>query len=86
MAGVGALFGATSAGLDELGGSAAPGMTLVSNTLKAWGKGGGRVRCFERRAVSSCLLPLLRRRRQAVIQTLMTSNLLALLPGAALER
>lgn len=55
-------------------------------TLKAWGKTAGRVRCFERRAVTSCLLPLLRQRRQAAMQTLAKSNLLAILPDEALGR
>jgi hypothetical protein len=83
VAGAGSLVGYTPGGLDSGGvtsrapsTSSAPSTmaaTLAqglnfSYTLKAWGKKAGRVRCFDRRAVATCLVPLLTARRKQVMQ------------------
>ena len=95
VAGAGALFGSTTVGIDSGGAASSGGHTMpatlaqglnFSYTLKAWGKKGGRVRCFERRAVATCLVPLLAARRRQVMQTLTSSNVLSLLPDDALGR
>jgi hypothetical protein len=85
VAGAGALVGYAPGGLDSGGvTSSAPSTSSVpstiaatlaqglnfSYTLKAWGKKAGRVRCFDRRAVATCLVPLLTARRKQVMQGL----------------